>query len=759
MPTDGGGGDGRVTDGGGGDFAPEPPRIDWLEEGRPPVVPPAPPRLGACSTGYREVEVDGAVRCEPWPSGGPAACADHEGHFVGEAECAVVGTTCPADGLPAAPTTGDVLYVRSGATGDGSRGAPLGTISDALSIASPGTVVAIGTGRYAENVSVGPDVMLLGACAEGTIVEGTISFASVGGAARNLTVSGDDASIVIRARAALEDVVVRDVRGVGIHVLGAAVDAESVVVRRVAPGSSTPGHGWLIDGGSVVTLSRALVEAASGDGIHAGGSSRSELGDVAVIDADGHGLLFEAGAAAAVSRAAVERTGEAGLRNVRSDVSVNDLVIRQTGMTATGRAGQGIFNEAGTLVATRAYVSQSRFAGVQAFGGELTLSDALVVDTAPDETLRASGYGLVATGGTIDVRRVRMARNTYCSVLAQVTDASLEDVDITDTYEAEPDSAGDQYGCGVSLAADRAELHRLRVAESERFGMMINADAEAASVVDASDLEITSTRASPSDGGGGQGLLVVGGVTLTAERVVVDGAQSSGIQIRYGAAAHLRDVLSRRGQNAMNFGIGGYGMRAMDDASMTIERALVEEASVAAIHVLADASLVATDVLARDTLGEEMFGLHGWGLGVTDDATATLTRVSFERNRYLGIVSSGAGSRVLGTDVSVSETREARCAIDLCEAAPFGIGLGAYSGASVELSRFLITESHVIGVQLAGGAAIDLERGIVSRAPVGANVQSDDFQVDRLTRDVSYVDNQQNLVTDALPVPSVSGLD
>jgi hypothetical protein len=43
-------------------------------------------------------------------------------------------------------------------------------------------------------------------------------------------------------------------------------------------------------------------------------------------------------------------------------------------------------------------------------------------------------------------------------------------------------------------------------------------------------------------------------------------------------------------------------------------------------------------------------------------------------------------------------------------------------------------------------------------SPIGANVQAEEYVIDRLNRNVFYLDNEQNLVTDALPVPSVSGI-
>jgi hypothetical protein len=122
-------------------------------------------------------------------------------------------------------------------------------------------------------------------------------------------------------------------------------------------------------------------------------------------------------------------------------------------------------------------------------------------------------------------------------------------------------------------------------------------------------------------------------------------------------------------------------------------------------------------------------------------------------------VINGTGSSFTATDLLLEETLQARCADDLCAGAPFGIGLGVYGGATADLTGFIITRSHVIGVQLAGEVSVGLADGEVSGSPVGANVQVEGFPIERLTEGVFYRENEQNLVTDALPVPSFGGIE
>ena len=113
------------------------PQIPWLEDAVPPIA------LTPCPAGWREVPPEGAAglaTCDPYPEGGPSDCAEDEAHFPGEPGCTTIGSACPvgefADGLA---DDGTVRFVRAGATGgDGTRALPIGTIAEAMALASPG---------------------------------------------------------------------------------------------------------------------------------------------------------------------------------------------------------------------------------------------------------------------------------------------------------------------------------------------------------------------------------------------------------------------------------------------------------------------------------------------------------------------------------------------------------------------------------------------------------------------------------------------
>src|SRR5690349_18435345 len=90
------------------------------EDGGPtmPLPPAAPdrPAFGDCPSGWGPVEDErGVVTCDPWPTGGPAACPVGEMQLPGEPACRRVGPACPAGPYPDDLPAKDVIYVAPGA--------------------------------------------------------------------------------------------------------------------------------------------------------------------------------------------------------------------------------------------------------------------------------------------------------------------------------------------------------------------------------------------------------------------------------------------------------------------------------------------------------------------------------------------------------------------------------------------------------------------------------------------------------------------
>jgi hypothetical protein len=126
--------------------------------------------------------------------------------------------------------------------------------------------------------------------------------------------------------------------------------------------------------------------------------------------------------------------------------------------------------------------------------------------------------------------------------------------------------------------------------------------------------------------------------------------------------------------------------------------------------------------------------------------------VLLERSHEVGIHATDMAALQL-QDVTIRDTRPRACGTGWCADAPAGTGLGSYGGASVEMTSLLIEQSSLCGIQIAGGGTVDLADGEVSGNSIGACVQVDGYDLDRLTDGVLYRANGTNIDLGELPVP------
>ena len=145
-----------------------------------------------------------------------------------------------------------------------------------------------------------------------------------------------------------------------------------------------------------------------------------------------------------------------------------------------------------------------------------------------------------------------------------------------------------------------------------------------------------------------------------------------------------------------------------------------------------------------------------------------VSRSVFERNREVAVIVFGTGTWATLSDVLVRNTLERECASDSCPGYGGGTGIGSYAGAHADLMRFVVSGSAMCGLQLAHGAdetgatypeggTMDLRDGEISfNAVCGANIQTEDFDIDRIALNVWCHDNNgMNLDMTELPVPVV----
>ena len=679
-------GDGNADADADADATPDGDTIGDADSGTPytPVAPtpPAAPVLTPCPDGWETVDDagdHGVAICEPLPSDGPSECPDGQVRFIGEQECAVVGAACASDGWPRdLPAEATVYFVRAGAPagGTGTRDAPFATIGEAVAVASPGSIVALATGTYAETVELSEGVTLAGACAEETVVqcvEATEELATV-------EVVGDD-------------VAVRDLSLVG--------PCPGVIVRE----------------GAALSLSGVVIEEVMAAGV-------------------------------------VVRAG--------ADAVLDTVVVRGTSLRPSDHlGGVALATLQADVTVTRAIFEGNRIAGVTAARspGKLVLNDVIVRDTSGGRD-GSWGRGLdVAFSGDVEVNRSLIESSREAGVVAQGegTRLSLSHVVIRDTLGRDNDGA---FGGGVQIF-DGAEAHFAKVllARNRESGALIS---EEATTLEAEDLMVVDTEPQRSDDLFGRGLDVQAGATVTVTRALFDGNHDIGVHmLDDGTMLTMTDVVVRQTLPRESDGSSGRGLEAVGEGHLDVQRATFEGNREVGVLVVGGAALF-EDLSIRDMLpGVEEYAV-GYGLEVIEGAQAELLRGAFESNQGISVLAFDPGTTLQAEELLVQGTAQNDLGIG-------GNGVVSANGALVTVQRFLVGDNALCGVQLAKGTDVDgtayslggeadFSDGEISDNVVGVNVQTEGFDVDRLTQGVTFRGNQRNIDMDLLPVPPVVDL-
>lgn len=460
------------------------------------VPSPDPPRWSPCPEGWRVIEEGPATACDPWPIGGYRGdCAFDEAHFPGTPGCALVGTTCPADGWPAVlPVDRPIVYVEAGAAPGGtgsSRDRALGSIAEAVAVAPEGAVIAIAAGVYAETVVVRAGQTLWGTCPAGTRLSPrtpggpsvVLTLAEPGAAARNLSIDAPDR------------------RGIG--VAAPDVELDSIVVSQAQI------NGLIVTGGGVARARRLVVRDMRGD---------TEL-DPAIRVALASSLVLE--------QALVERSADEGVF-VQDDGSVleaTDLAVRETATLPDGTRGRGLRVDAGGRVRLRRCVLELNHDGAllaSGAGAVVDASEVVLRDTATRGDGRSASGASALDGATVSLDRALVERNAGAGLLAHASVLRATDVVVRDTH---PRSDG-SFGRAVEAAnGAMVELLRAVLARSREVALLA---ARGGAILEARHVAVRDT-VGRDDGLLGFGAWAELDARLVLERAWIDGSRTAGL--------------------------------------------------------------------------------------------------------------------------------------------------------------------------------------------------------------------------------------
>ncbi len=201
------------------------------------------------------------------------------------------------------------------------------------------------------------------------------------------------------------------------------------------------------------------------------------------------------------------------------------------------------------------------------------------------------------------------------------------------------------------------------------------------------------------------GVYASAGAHVTLRGVIVDGCSIEGVfATGTNTTLEARDVVIT-GTRASPGRDQGIGVRVDQEASVTLSNVAITNNQQSAVWVDGAASHAElSDVLLRATVPVStdvpmLGGLMGYGLHVTDGATAHAVRTVVADNHHLGVVAEGRNARIDAEDLIVQGT------IAAPELLLTG-AVGAVSAGSVTLSRALIERNAERGLFARDNGAI-----------------------------------------------------
>ncbi|MBW2460951.1 MAG: right-handed parallel beta-helix repeat-containing protein [Deltaproteobacteria bacterium] len=456
--------------------------------------------------------------------------------------------------------------------------------------------------------------------------------------------------------------------------------------------------------GRDLAVSGIVVDGCSGPGVWSANGA-SLTGDHVVIrnsrpstDGRAAGLYIYAAGQAALRNVSIEHNGGMGVAALGEGtvVSLEDAVITGTTSMSDDSGGWGVIAQSGpSLTLRRAVVYDNRSAGIMAAAGPTVTLDHVIV-RANTGTPRTGfgGRGIeLHPGGTLVATRVLVE---------------------------------DNLDTGIALGGD-ATL---------------------------SDVVVRGTRSSPLDADYGTGMNIEAGAQVQMDRAVVADNQVIGIYISDGGTeAFLRDVIVRDMLPTTDDSSMGRGFNIQQGAHFDGERILIERTRDSAFFVSSPGTIArVSDIAVLSTASRQNDGTGGSGLHVQRMGQMSVSRALVRSSHWAGAIAMDFAVSTL-EDVWIDGVEAQECSTTTCADRPFGYGIASVGTTTVR--GFHVEGASLCGVFVArvDEGNLDLERGEVTGAAIGACVQIDGYDLGRLMNDVEYRENGVNLDTTALPVP------
>jgi hypothetical protein len=551
-----------------------------------------------------------------------AACAGASRQSIGGGACVAIGD-CGAAFPPAGALVVDARFTDPQLDATHFR-----KIADAITAAPSGATIAIESGTYAEDLTVGKSLSIVGRCAEKVIL------------APSTPTTVNPGIVSSKGAATL------DVRGLTVK-----------------------GHYGGIDvyEGTTATIAEVIVDGASAWGIIVDGSSakitRSRITGTVISSDNRGGWGISAGA---------------------SDVTVDDVeIVGGTDAVYAGTTDTAI--TVSRLVAhDQAPQRPNRSSGVYARGGRITVESSLLYNITGDAALAAElakgivaarntvmrnimvggtlarGYGAVAfNGGQVTLRDCAIVGAESVGLAARDTNSIASAFDTVilgpPQTKAVPDEnlivSTESSGIGAT-ATGHAKLNLDGVAIVRAWGWGVYADTSAAVdlkhtlIGDVRALEPKRSPALPFAIG-----LAVGGSSATVDDVSVLGTLLAAVTAGNGGTIQGKGLYVRGVAATDPVGTGA-GIAVGDGGQVDLEASAIVDSTTSGI--LATRGGDATIRLARSAIHGTKAASQGFGHGVIVAAGAeiVLESTSIFDNAAIGLAAAGGRARVVGAVIA-----------------------------------------------------------------------------------------------------------
>lgn len=408
-------------------------------------------------------------------------------------------------------------------------------------------------------------------------------------------------------------------------------------------------------------------------------------------------------------------------------VTARGLVIEGTRpRVEDGRFGNGLSIAAGTTVTLERAVLEGNRNGAIALSGPSAVLDARAVaisGTLGEEADDRFGHAVVSIGGaTAQLEESVLEENATQAIYADGNGARVElrRSVIRGTLAQASDST---FGRGADIVRSAALVLERTVVDANATGGLYASDASLA----LTDTVISGSLAQPSDDRFGMGIFVEEEATVSIQRVLLAANRTAGV-LASGSAITGEDLTIADTAEQVSDLRYGRGVHVANGSTFDLTRLAILRSREAAMSVVGAGSTANVAHVSIADVREQAAGAF-FGVGISIEAGASMTLDVARIERVIVFGARASNGTLTATELAILSIGE--------NTSGGGFGLVAEDG-SIDVDHFAISDATECAYLIGAGADVDLARGDVADTNVGACIQVDGYDANRLHDDVVY---------------------